>query len=404
MAWERIRALGGYEFASQADRTLPAATGTYATDPTRPGIDDLVTGAEAMVEAVAALSDAWVAQTGLVPSIAGTNIAVTAGVCGLGGCLYELTTASTVAMAGTQAGTYHIYAAAAGLGARIAAPASPSVILCTVAWSGTALSDLTDTRASYQYQTGTAPVTSVHGRTGAVVAVAGDYGSDDVTNDSAVTGATVSDALETLTAAISASGVPTTRTIATTAPLTGGGDLSADRTLAVSTASTSATGVVQLAADGGTTAGTAVQASDSRLSNARTPTTHASTHAIGGSDALSAMTGASSSAAGAAGLVPAPAAGDQAKVLSGAGTWVAQSSGSSGAKSVSFACPPTSVAFTVTVASSSTYGYDLENGAFVLTGSFWTLIQGTANNWGCRHFWCMSASPGTLTFPLTYTS
>lgn len=37
-----------------------------------------------------------------------------------------------------------------------------------------------------------------------------------------------------------------------------------------------------------------------------------------------AMTGATSSAAGAAGIVPAPAAGDDTKVLSGAGTWVAQ--------------------------------------------------------------------------------
>lgn len=36
------------------------------------------------------------------------------------------------------------------------------------------------------------------------------------------------------------------------------------------------------------------------------------------------MTGATSGTAGAAGLVPAPAAGDQDKVLSGAGTWVAQ--------------------------------------------------------------------------------
>lgn len=38
-----------------------------------------------------------------------------------------------------------------------------------------------------------------------------------------------------------------TRTISTTAPLTGGGDLSANRTLAVSSATTSATGVVELA-------------------------------------------------------------------------------------------------------------------------------------------------------------
>jgi hypothetical protein len=45
-----------------------------------------------------------------------------------------------------------------------------------------------------------------------------------------------------------------TRSIATTAPLTGGGDLSADRTLGVSAATTGAVGVVQLAGDLGGTA------------------------------------------------------------------------------------------------------------------------------------------------------
>lgn len=39
------------------------------------------------------------------------------------------------------------------------------------------------------------------------------------------------------------------------------------------------------------------------------------------------MTGAGANTAGAAGLVPAPSAGDQEKVLSGAGTWVNQSGG-----------------------------------------------------------------------------
>ena len=47
---------------------------------------------------------------------------------------------------------------------------------------------------------------------------------------------------------------PTTRLISTTAPLTGGGDLSADRTLAVSGATTIARGVVMLAGDLGGTA------------------------------------------------------------------------------------------------------------------------------------------------------
>ena len=84
----------------------------------------------------------------------------------------------------------------------------------------------------------------------------------------------------------SGSGVPTTRSITTTSPLTGGGTLAADLTLAVSSATTSAAGVVTLAASGASTSGAVVQATDSRLSNARTPTSHASTHNYGGSDAL----------------------------------------------------------------------------------------------------------------------
>ena len=50
--------------------------------------------------------------------------------------------------------------------------------------------------------------------------------------------------------------VAITRTISTTAPLTGGGDLSANRTLAVSSASDTAQGVVELATDAETQTGT----------------------------------------------------------------------------------------------------------------------------------------------------
>ena len=53
--------------------------------------------------------------------------------------------------------------------------------------------------------------------------------------------------------------------------LSGGGTLEADRTLTVSY---------------GTAAGTACQGNDARLSNARTPTAHNSTHKTGGTDAL----------------------------------------------------------------------------------------------------------------------
>jgi hypothetical protein len=65
--------------------------------------------------------------------------------------------------------------------------------------------------------------------------------------------------------------VGTARIITAGTGLTGGGDLSADRTLTVAY---------------GTTAGTAAQGNDSRLSDARTPLAHKSTHVLGGSDAL----------------------------------------------------------------------------------------------------------------------
>ena len=56
-----------------------------------------------------------------------------------------------------------------------------------------------------------------------------------------------------------------------------------------------------------------------------------SSQVVKGNDTrLSVMTGASASTAGTAGIVPAPSAGDESKVLSGAGVWVPQSSGGSG--------------------------------------------------------------------------
>jgi hypothetical protein len=66
--------------------------------------------------------------------------------------------------------------------------------------------------------------------------------------------------------------VPKSRQILTGTGLSGGGALSADKTLSVTY---------------GTTAGTSAQGNDARLSNARTPTAHKLTHAIGGTDALS---------------------------------------------------------------------------------------------------------------------
>ncbi len=79
-------------------------------------------------------------------------------------------------------------------------------------------------------------VASVFTRTGAVTAMGGDYEASLVTNDSGVSGATVADALDMLLAAIGAvvSGfVPNGRTLTAGAGMTGGGDLSANRTFNV---------------------------------------------------------------------------------------------------------------------------------------------------------------------------
>ena len=65
--------------------------------------------------------------------------------------------------------------------------------------------------------------------------------------------------------------VPTTVQVIAGTGLSGGGSLTANRTLAVTY---------------GTAAGTACQGNDARLSNARTPTAHKSTHKTGGTDAL----------------------------------------------------------------------------------------------------------------------
>ena len=98
---------------------------------------------------------------------------------------------------------------------------------------------------------------------------------------------------------------PTTRAITAGAGLTGGGDLTANRTLAVSY---------------GTTAGTAAQGNDTRLSDARTPTSHAASHASGGADAL-AISGAQVTS----GTIPPARLGtgtaSTSTVLYGDGTW-----------------------------------------------------------------------------------
>lgn len=91
---------------------------------------------------------------------------------------------------------------------------------------------------------------------------------DLVLNDSSPDTSTSATAKAYVDAADATKANAATQVIAGTG-LTGGGTLAADRTLAVSY---------------GTTAGTAAQGNDSRLSDARTPTAHAATHAAAGSD------------------------------------------------------------------------------------------------------------------------
>lgn len=84
--------------------------------------------------------------------------------------------------------------------------------------------------------------------------------------------------------------VPTTRQVISGTGLSGGGNLSVDRTLSVVY---------------GTTSGTACQGNDSRLSDARTPTAHAATHGSAGSDPITiAQTQVTSLVSDLAGKVP----------------------------------------------------------------------------------------------------
>lgn len=111
---------------------------------------------------------------------------------------------------------------------------------------------------------GSAGVDSVNGRTGAVSLSAGDVGLSHVDDT-----ADIDKPVSVPQAAALAAKANSARLITAGAGLAGGGDLSADRTLAVVY---------------GTTAGTSAQGNDARLTDARTPAAHAPTHSAAGSD------------------------------------------------------------------------------------------------------------------------
>jgi lysophospholipase L1-like esterase len=134
-------------------------------------------------------------------------------------------------------------------------------------------------------------ITSVNGQTGIVTLDAADVGADPA---GAATAAVTSHAAavdphgdRAYTDTQIATRAPTSRQITAGTGLTGGGTLTADRSLAVAF---------------GTTGTTAAAGNDSRLSDARTPTVHAASHASGGSDpitiAQSQVTGLTAALAG----------------------------------------------------------------------------------------------------------
>ena len=142
-------------------------------------------------------------------------------------------------------------------------------------------------------------VTSVFGRQGAVVAVAGDYAASQVTNDSGVAGVYVSNALDNLSAAAPNLHAVThkpggTDEVGTALPAVDAIPKSGSLVPTIhpdwiQDATELVKGKVELAADKESAPNVVVQGNDSRLSDARTPTAHATSHENGGSDEISVL-------------------------------------------------------------------------------------------------------------------
>ncbi len=138
------------------------------------------------------------------------------------------------------AGTYETAVHAAATYAAIASPVFTGVPAAPTAAGGTNTTQIATTAFVHSEAPGLAPVQSVFGRTGAVVPTTGDYGVAQVTGAES-------------SAHAAATYVPLARSIATTAPLAGGGDLTANRTLSIAITPTANGGAVALQA---TTPGT----------------------------------------------------------------------------------------------------------------------------------------------------
>ncbi len=186
----------------------------------------------------------WISASGVGDLLAANNLS-------------ELT--ATAATARTNIGAEAAGAAAAAQSAAIAAAATDATTKANAAQAAAIA-------ASDPAGTATSAVSSHAGTTSGVHGIS-TFGANLVDDADAATARTTLGLGTAATTAASAyataaqgatadTAVQPARTISTTAPLTGGGDLSANRTLAVSAATDTAAGVVELATDAETVTGT----------------------------------------------------------------------------------------------------------------------------------------------------